>query len=55
MEEWMLKHSDYEFSIVEKSSGRLICRCDNFINKALIIIDAHNRAVRRINAVQPDA
>ena len=40
--EWELKHYDYSFSIVEKGSGRLICRCDTFKDKALIIIDAHN-------------
>ena len=51
MEEWELKYYDYTFSIVEKSSGRLICRCDNFKDKALLIIDAHNRAVRRISNV----
>jgi hypothetical protein len=51
MGEWELKNCDYTFSIVEKSSGRLICRCDNFKDKALLIIDAHNRAMRRISNV----
>ena len=48
MGEWELKHCDYQFSIVEKGSGRLICRCDSFKDKALLIIDAHNRTVRRM-------
>ena len=51
MLEWELKNADYTFSIMEKDSGRLICRCDTFKDKALLIIDAHNRAIRRISNV----
>ena len=51
MGEWELKHYDYSFSIVEKDSGRMICRCDNFKDKALLIIDAHNRTLRRLSNV----
>ena len=51
MGEWVLRNQDYEFSIVEKDGGRLICRCDSFKEKALLISDAHNRTMRRVGNV----
>ena len=48
MGEWELRHYNYQFSIVDKDSGRLICRCDTFKDKAILIIIAHNKAMRAI-------